>query len=86
MPELTYPASRRDTAVDSFFGELVPDPYRWLENDVRRDAEVAAWVEAQNDVTNGYLGTIPGREIFKARLAAWFDHERVSPPHERGNR
>jgi prolyl oligopeptidase len=86
MPELTYPASRRDTAVDSFFGELVPDPYRWLENDVRRDAEVAAWVEAQNDVTNGYLGTIPGREIFKARLAAWFDHERVSPPHKRDNR
>lgn len=86
MSELTYPASRRDDVVDSFFGEPVLDPYRWLENDVRRDAEVAAWVESQNDVTAGYLGTIPGREIYLERLKAWFDHERVSPPHKRGNR
>jgi prolyl oligopeptidase len=86
MPELTYPASRRDDVADSFFGELVPDPYRWLENDVRHDPEVAAWVEAQNDVTAGYLDTLPGREMFIERLTAWFDHERVGPPDKRGNR
>ncbi|MDQ2655124.1 MAG: S9 family peptidase, partial [Chloroflexota bacterium] len=86
MPELTYPASRRDDVVDSFFGESVPDPYRWLENDVRRDTEVAAWVAAQNDISAAYLSTIPGREVFLERLKAWFDHERVSPPDKRGQR
>ena len=42
-----YPTTRRDTVVDSAFGERIADPYRWLENDVRRDPEVADWVTAR---------------------------------------
>lgn len=30
---------------EDHFGTLVADPYRWLENDVRTDTEVAKWVE-----------------------------------------
>src|ERR1700754_4781478 len=86
MPELTYPVSRRDNVADSFFGELVPDPYRWLENDVRADSEVAGWVAAQNDLSGDYLSTLPGREVFLERLKAFFDFERLSPPDKRGNR
>ena len=41
---LAYPQTRRDNVVDNQFGVAVADPYRWLENDVREDSKVAAWV------------------------------------------
>lgn len=80
------PPTRRGDAVDELFGQSVPDPYRWLENDARQDAEVAAWVTTQNDATLPYLAALPGREVFRARLRALFDHERVSVPYRRGGR
>jgi prolyl oligopeptidase len=43
--------------VDLYFDAKVADPYRWLEDD--RSAETAAWVEAENKVTYGYLNQIP---------------------------
>ena len=46
----TYPQTRRLDLVETQFGVPVADPYRWLENDVRNDAEVKAWVDAQNVV------------------------------------
>ena len=52
---MSYPETRRVDQVDKLFGEKVEDPYRWLENDVRTDPEVAAWVAAQNRVTDAYL-------------------------------
>lgn len=81
-----YPKTRRLDLVEQHFGHSVADPYRWLEQDVRNDAEVAAWAAAQNDVTANYLATLPGRDVFKARLQKLFDHERVSPPWARGGR
>ena len=68
MSKPDYPQTRRVDQVDPQFGVQVADPYRWLENDVRKDPEVAAWVAAQNKVTDAYLATLPGRDIFKERL------------------
>ena len=59
-----YPATERGDTVETQFGDAVADPYRWLENDVRSDAKVAAWVAAQNDVTESYLDTLEGRDWF----------------------
>ncbi len=81
-----YPKTRRLDLVEDHFGQQVADPYRWLEQDIRNDAEVAAWAKAQNDVAANYLATLPGRDIFKARLQQLFNHERVSPPWVRGGR
>ena len=83
---ITYPETRRVDVVEEQFGEKVADPYRWLENDVRNDKEVAAWVEAQNKVTNAYLATLPGREIFKNRIKQLFDYERFGVPQHKGSR
>src|SRR5258705_13250236 len=44
----SYPDTKRDDTVDEQFGVKVADPYRWLENDVRIDPEVKAWVDAEN--------------------------------------
>src|SRR3546814_4505953 len=54
-PALTYPDTARGDTVDTQFGVDVADPYRWLEDDVRVNPEVAAWVAAENQVTDAYL-------------------------------
>ena len=81
-----YPETRRGDLVEKQFGEDVADPYRWLENDVRNDAEVADWVERQNAVTDAYLAKLPARDWFKERIGQLYDFERFSTPEKRGNR
>ncbi|WP_422344182.1 prolyl oligopeptidase family serine peptidase [Parasphingorhabdus sp.] len=83
---LTYPQTKTVDVVDEQFGEMIADPYRWLENDVREDAEVAAWVEAQNAVTDAYLETLPGREALAASMTALFDYDEIDPPVEAGGK
>ncbi|WNO54880.1 prolyl oligopeptidase family serine peptidase [Stakelama saccharophila] len=83
---LDYPETRRGDIVEDHFGITVADPYRWLENDVRNDPEVAAWVAAENKVTDAYLQTLPGRDVFRRRLKALIDYERFGLPVERGGR
>lgn len=86
MTAITYPATDTGTTVDDQFGVRVADPYRWLENDVRTDPKVAAWVAAENKVTDAYLATLPGRDIFKARLKQLIDYERFGAPLKKGGR
>ena len=81
-----YPETRQGDVVETFFGEEVPDPYRWLEDDVRNNPEVAQWVERQNAVTDAYLDRLPAREWFANRIGELYDYERFSVPVERGGR
>ena len=81
---LGYPETVRQDIVDDHHGTKVADPYRWLENDVRTDAEVAKWVADENAVTNAYLATLPGRDIFAARLKTLLDYERFGVPFKKG--
>ncbi|MFV0622745.1 prolyl oligopeptidase family protein [Sphingomonas sp. ac-8] len=83
---MSYPETRRVDQVDTLFGEKIEDPYRWLENDVRTDREVAEWVAAENRVTDAYLATLPGRGIFKERLRTLIDYERFGLPVKKGGR
>ncbi len=81
-----YPQTNRQDIVERPFGEPVADPYRWLENDVRKDPEVANWVEAQNKVTQGVLDQLPGRAWFRKRIAKLTDYERFGIPRKAGER
>ncbi|RYD68341.1 MAG: S9 family peptidase [Sphingomonadales bacterium] len=83
---MAYPETRREDLVEEHFGIPVADPYRWLENDVRSDSEVADWVERQNAVTHAYLDTLPGRDWFRTRIKQLFDYERFGIPEEKGGR
>lgn len=85
-PALAYPQTRRTDQVDPQFGVQVADPYRWLENDVREDAEVKSWVDAQNNVTNAFLTTLPGRDALEARIKQLYDYERFGVPTKKGGR
>jgi prolyl oligopeptidase len=80
--KLAYPEARKDAVVDDYFGTKVPDPYRWLEDD--NSQETAAWVKAQNTVTEAFLSAIPEREAIKARLTKLWNYERFSSPWKRG--
>lgn len=72
---MTYPPTERTDTVDTHFGTMVADPYRWLEGDIRRDGKVEAWITKQKNLTEDYLATLPDRDLFKQRLQALFDHE-----------
>ena len=58
MKTIIYPETRRDKIVEVQFGERIADPYRWLEGDVRSDAQVADWVARQNAVSRAYLDAL----------------------------
>ncbi|MEK6768809.1 MAG: prolyl oligopeptidase family serine peptidase [Gemmatimonadota bacterium] len=81
---LTYPASPRGTVVDTFFGTLVPDPYRWLEDDT--SAATRNWTDQQNALTARVLGAVPGREAIHARLTQLLSIGTVGSPTPKGNR
>lgn len=80
---LKYPVTRKSDHVDTYFGNTVPDPYRWLEDD--RSEETAAWVKAQNEVTFGYLDKIPFRNAIKSRLEKLWNFERIGAPFTEGD-
>lgn len=86
VAEIAYPATRTVEVVDDYHGVTVADPYRWLENDVRVDADVAAWVEAQNAVTFEYLKALPGREAIAARMTELLNYERYGLPEKEGGK
>ena len=77
---LQYPKAAKDGTVDEYFGTKVADPYRWLENDT--SAQTAAWVEAENKVTNAYLAKIPFRGKLLKRLTELSNYEKLSAPRK----
>ena len=83
-PALAYPATRTVDQQDTYHGATVADPYRWLED--ANSAETADWVKAQNQLTQGYLAQIPGRDAIKARLTKLWNYERFSVPFKEGGR
>ena len=78
---LQYPKAEKDNTVDEYFGVKVADPYRWLENDTSQ--QTAAWVEAENKVTNAYLDKIPFRGKLLKRMTELVNYEKISAPRKR---
>src|SRR6266487_2576979 len=79
---IEYPPTHRGDVVEDYHGTKVPDPYRWLEDDVRKSKEVAEWVAAENRVTKTYLEAIPERDRIGKRLTELMNYARYSAPHK----
>ncbi|HQP04833.1 MAG: S9 family peptidase [Bacteroidales bacterium] len=82
--KLTYPETKKTDVTDTYFGVIVADPYRWLENDTAD--EVENWVKEQNKVTSTYLEQIPFRKQIHQRLTKLWDYPKSSAPTKKGNR
>lgn len=80
----TYPDSKKSDVSDVYFGDTVPDPYRWLENDTA--ADVKEWVKEQNAVTDQYMATIPFRESLYQEFTRIWDFPKYGTPSKKGNR
>ena len=73
---ITYPETKQQTVVDTYFDTKVVDNYRWLEDD---GEETADWVQNQNDLTFDQLDKIPFRKELKGRLEAlWISKNKCS--------
>ena len=81
--KINYPETKKIDHVDTYFGEKIQDPYRWLEDD--RSSETEAWVKAQNVVTYGYLEQIPYRNQLKTRMEKLWNYEKISAPFKEGD-
>ncbi len=83
---MKYVETKKVDHVDELHGEMVADPYRWLEDDVRQSKEVADWVAAQNKITFGYLEAIPQRDTIRKRLTELWNYEKYGVPFRSGGR
>ncbi|MBA2316887.1 MAG: S9 family peptidase [Euzebyales bacterium] len=83
-PPLSYPPAPTSDVVDDYHGTKVADPYRPLED---TDApETAAWIAAQNGLSEAWLGEVGARDEIRERLTELWDHPRVGVPFRRGGR
>lgn len=81
---IKYPDAKRIEHVDTYHGNKVEDPYRWLENPAL--PETKAWIEEENKVTQEYLKKIPVRDAIKSRLTELWNFEKMQAPYERGGK
>ena len=83
ITSVKYPYTKKAEVSDNYFGTVVSDPYRWLENDTAND--VGQWVKEQNSVTFGFLEKIPFRAQIKTRLEEIYNYARISSPVKIGD-
>ncbi|MBK7108935.1 MAG: S9 family peptidase [Bacteroidetes bacterium] len=77
-----YPETKKVDSVNNYFGTLIKDPYRWMENE--SDPAVRTWIEEENKVTFDYLDKIPFRNAVKERLTELNDYPKMSTPYRSG--
>ncbi len=84
MDPADYPAVRRSDNANVLHGREIPEPYDWLEDPDA--AETAAFVAAQNALTQAVLTPCEDRAPFRALFEALYDYERRSLPSREGGR
>lgn len=77
--KIEYPAAPTDeTVTDDYFGTVVADPYRPLENDTA--PATLEWVKAENAITEEYLSKIPFRDKIRDRLTQLNNYKKTGLP------
>jgi prolyl oligopeptidase len=62
------PVARVEPVTETFFGQSVTDPYRWMEN--AKDPDWEPFMRGQDAYARKTLAAIPGRDVLQARIAA----------------
>ena len=60
------PVARAKDVVDTLYGTVVHDPYRWME--APDNPQLLEWMKAQSWYTRGVLDAIPGHSALQERL------------------
>lgn len=79
---MIYPETKKENINDTYFGTIVNDPFRWLEDD--RSEDTQGWVKEQNNFTQKYLAQIPYRNDLKVRLTKLMNYEKYGQPFIEG--
>lgn len=61
-----YPETKKVNQIDTFFGQVIEDPYRWLEEQESDDTK--KWREQQNDISRKYLDKIPNNFTLREQI------------------
>src|SRR5579872_2142547 len=69
-PDLPPAAPVREVR-DTYFGQAVVDPYRWMED--LQSPETTRWMRAQADYTRAYIDRLPLRRELLRRLGELSD-------------
>ena len=81
--QITYPDTKKVDQEDNYFGTIIKDPYRWLEDD--NSVETKAWVKEENNVTEDYLSKIPFRGKVRKRLEELWNYTKYGAPFKQGD-
>ena len=68
---LSQPVAPIRPVTDTYYGQKVVDPYRWLEN--LKSPEVQQWMRGQADYTRTVLNSMPGRKAFAAEMERYLN-------------
>lgn len=64
---MQYPKATSEDVIETINGQVVRDPYRWLEND--HSPDVQDWVEAENKLAESQLEGDPNFAIYREEIA-----------------
>ena len=78
------PQTKISPVVDTVHGEIITDPYRWLEDG--EDPDVKKWIEEQNQYTSFWLDRFPQRSSIYKRLEELMSIGYLGTPLVRGDR
>src|SRR5260221_12686859 len=83
---LSYPPTATGSGADDYHGEIIADPYRWLENTTA--PESTAWIAAQNALTRTVLAGAGDAEraALTQLVTNLADYPKYGVPFERGGR
>jgi prolyl oligopeptidase len=84
VAEITPPRTKVSPAIDTVHGEIITDPYRWLEDG--QVSEVQKWTDEQNAYTRFWLDRIPQRNSIYRRLEELMSIGFLGTPVARGDR
>ncbi|HEY2549466.1 MAG TPA: prolyl oligopeptidase family serine peptidase [Streptosporangiaceae bacterium] len=84
-PSGSYPQARRADVTETIHGQLVSDPYQWLEDP--DSAETKAWLAAQDALYADQAAEVrPQREALAARITELLEAGEAGLPRWRGER
>ncbi|MCX7879385.1 MAG: prolyl oligopeptidase family serine peptidase [Ignavibacteria bacterium] len=83
--EFTPPKTKSIQAVDTIFGHIITDHYRWLEN--KDDPEVKEWSKAQTEYSLDYINKTTKKITgLSEEIRQYLDRDYISPPFFKANR